>query len=84
MSEINSVATNIQTAMMLQGVSRNMPMNIPNEQQSLRGVSKNMPMNYEHKNTDREYINETYYNYNSKGERIMIRQIGHMVDITVL
>ena len=44
--EINSVATNIQSAMMLQGVSRNMPMNTPNKQQSIKGVSKNMPFNY--------------------------------------
>lgn len=82
--EFNSVATNIQSAMMLQGVSRNMPMNTPNERQSIKGASENMPFNYEHKNTDREYISETYYNYNVKGERVMIRQIGHMVDITVL
>lgn len=77
MMEINSVATNIINSMMLQGASRNMPMNIPNEQQSLKGVSKNMPFNY-------DPTRETYYNYNSKGERVMIRQIGHMVDITVL
>lgn len=77
MTEINSVATNIQNIMMLQGASRNMPMNIPNEQQSLKGVSKNMPFNY-------EPTRETYYNYNSKGERVMIRQVGNMVDLTVL
>jgi len=82
--EFNSVATNIQNAMMMQGISKNMPMNIPNKAQSLKGVSENMPFNHEHKNTDREYIRETYYNYNAKGERVMIRQIGHMVDITVL
>jgi len=82
--EINSVATNIQNAMMMQGASRNMPMNTPNEAQSLKGVSENMPFNYEAKNTNREYICETYYNYNAKGERVMIRQIGHMVDIIVL
>jgi len=73
--EINSI--NIINQTMLEGASRNMPMNIPNEQQSLKGVSKNMPFNY-------DPTRETYYNYNSKGERVMIRQVGHMVDITVL
>ena len=77
MTEINSVATNIQNIMMLQGASRNMPMNIPNEQQSIKGVSKNMPFNY-------EPTREIYYNYNSKGERVMIRQVGNMVDLMVL
>ena len=84
-TEINSVATNIQSAMMLQGVSRNMPMNVPNERQSLKGVSKNMPFNYESsKHTQQDYKSEVYYNYNRKGERVMIQQIGNKVDIRIV
>lgn len=85
MSEINSVATNIQSAMMLQGVSRNMPMNTPNEQQSIKGASKNMPFNYESsKYEQQDYKSEIYYNYNRKGERVRIQQVGQMVNIIVL
>ncbi len=85
MSEINSIATNIQNAMMLQGVSRNMPMNIPNKQQSIKGVSENMPFNYESsKNMQQDYKSEIYYNYNRKGERVMIQQVGQMVNIIIL
>jgi len=84
-TEINSVATNIQSAMMLQGVSRNMQMNTPNERQSLKGVSKNMPFNYESsKHAQQDYKSEVYYNYNRKGERVMIQQIGNKVDIKIV
>ena len=70
---------------MMQGVSRNMPFNTPNQQQSLKGVSKNMPFNYESsKHTQQDYKSEVYYNYNSKGERVIIQQVGQKVNITVL
>ena len=75
MSEISSIV-NIS---MLEGVSRNMPFNTPNEQQSLKGASKKMPFN-----NDLDYKSEIYYNYNSRGERVMIQQIGQKVNITVI
>lgn len=62
-----------------------MPFNTPNPQQSLKGVSKNMPFNYESsKHTQQDYKSEVYYNYNSKGERVIIQQVGQKVNITVL
>lgn len=75
MSEISSIV-NIS---MLEGVSRNMPFNTPNEQQSLKGASKKMPFN-----NDLDYKSEIYYNYNSRGERVMIQQVGQKVNITVI
>ena len=75
MSEISSIV-NIS---MLEGVSRNMPFNTPNEQQSLKGASKKMPFNNE-----LDYKSEIYYNYNSRGERVMIQQVGQKVNITVI
>ena len=62
--------TNIQT---LQGVYRNMPIDTPNEHQSLKSV----------KPVDR-ITSEVYYNYNSKGERVIIHQVGNRVNITVI
>ena len=64
---------------MLEGVSRNMPFNTPNEHQSLKGASKKMPFN-----NDLDYKSEIYYNYNSRGERVMIQQVGQKVNITVI
>lgn len=75
MSEISSIV-NIS---MLEGVSRNMPFNTPNEQQSLKGASNKMPFN-----NDLDYKSEIYYNYNSRGERVMIQQVGQKVNITVI
>ena len=72
MSEIVNIS-------MLEGVSRNMPFNTPNEQQSLKGASKKMPFN-----NDLDYKSEIYYNYNSRGERVMIQQVGQKVNITVI
>ena len=69
MSEISSIV-NIS---MLEGVSRNMPFNTPNEHQSLKSV----------KPVDR-ITSEVYYNYNSKGERVIIHQVGNRVNITVI
>ena len=70
---------------MLHGVSRNMPFNTPNPQQSIKGVSKNMPFNYESsKHAQQDYKSEIYYNYNQKGERVMIQQVGQKVNITVI
>ena len=72
MSEIVNIS-------MLEGVSRNMPFNTPNEQQSLKGASNKMPFNNES-----DYKSEIYYNYNSRGERVMIQQVGQKVNITVI
>ena len=69
MSEIVNIS-------MLEGVSRNMPFNTPNEQQSLKGASNKMP--------ESDYKSEIYYNYNSRGERVMIQQVGQKVNITVI
>lgn len=73
MTEVSTV--NIVNQTMLEGVSRNMPFNIPNEAQSIKSVSKNMPFNYDA---------EVYYNYNSKGEKVRIHQVGSKVNIIVL
>ena len=78
MSEISSIV-NIS---MLEGVSRNMPFNTPNEQQSLKGASNKMPFN--NKTSQQDYKSEIYYNYNSRGERVMIQQVGQKVNITVI
>jgi len=67
----------------LKGNSNNMPFNIPNENQSIKAVSKNMPFNYDDKIT-RRLESEVYYNYNSRGERVRIHQVGKNVDIVVL
>ena len=81
MSEISSIV-NIS---MLEGVSRNMPFNTPNEQQSLKGASKKTPFNYESSmHAQQDYKSEIYYNYNSRGERVMIQQVGQKVNITVI
>lgn len=72
---IDATANEIYAVPPIQPSNTNTKPNSDKQVETTEGASRRIPADYQ---------TETYYNYNSKGERVQITQIGNIVDIIVL